>query len=161
MEENNSFVASEPTPAYGTNSYADVMGYLHSIRITPQVKESVGRRLLVEVTEPYLAKTFARLDELSQLREDWDGEGALPISPRVIRNMKDVLLISDNEDWENWMIGPDSNACIGLQSKRSRACVSLGAKEYSYYWETDKGEEGKSHVEFSPEKLLELMRRIV
>lgn len=141
-------------------SYADVMGYLHSIRITPQVKESVGRRLLVEVTEPYLAKAFARLDDLSQLKAGWDGRGAKKISYYVLKNLRNVLLISDNEDWKNWMISPDTNGALGLQSKHGIATISVGDKEFSYYIETDKGEVGKSHVEFSPEQLLEIMRKI-
>ena len=102
-------MAAEPVMARSMISYADVMGYLHSIRITPEVKESVGRRLVVEVTEPNLAKAFARLDHLSQLKPDWDGHGAEKVSYYVLRNIRDVLLISDNCDWRDWMISPDAN----------------------------------------------------
>jgi hypothetical protein len=160
MEQDDIMMAEEPMVVRPMASYADVMGYLHSIRITPQVKESVGRRLLLEVTEPYLAKAFARLDDLSQLCAGWDGRGAKKISYYVLKNLRNVLLISDNEDWKDWMISPDTNGAVGLQSKRGIATISVGDKEFSYYRETDKGEEGESHVEFSPEKLLELMRRI-
>lgn len=161
MEDSEVMIAAEPALAYSTNSYADVMGYLHSIRITPEVKESVARRLLVEVTEPYLAKAFSRLDELSQLKTDWDGRGAKKISYYVLRNVKDVLLISDNADWEYWMISPDTNGALGLQSKSGKASISVGDKEFSYYCLTANGEEGKSHVAFSPESMLSIMRRIV
>ena len=160
MENNEGIIASEPVAAYRTNSYAEVMTYLHSIRITPEVKESVARRLLVEVTEPYLAKSFARLDELSQLKADWDGRGAKKPSYLVIQNLRDVLLISDNADWEYWMISPDTNGALGLQSKRGVASISVGDREFSYYSETKNGEEGKSHVMFTPERLLSIMRKI-
>jgi len=102
----------------------DVMTFLHSMPMTHTVKEQVALRLVKEVTEPALSRAFDTVDELSRLQENWDGEGALPISPRVLRNIKDVLLISDNSDWENWMMGPETNATIGLQSKLSRALVS-------------------------------------
>ena len=66
MEDNVSTKASEPVAAYPMTSYNDVMSYLHSIRIAPEVKASVGRRLIVEVTEPYLSKAFDRIDHLSR-----------------------------------------------------------------------------------------------
>ena len=72
--------ASEPAAAYGTNSYVDVMNFLHSMPISRNVKRQVAIRLVKEVSEPALADAFDKLDELSRLPEDWDGEGALPIS---------------------------------------------------------------------------------
>ena len=160
MEDREVMMVEEPAAAYATNSYAGVMGYLHSIKITPEVKESVARRLLLEVTEPYLAKTFERLDDLSLLKADWDGRGAKRISLYVLRNIKEVLLISDNADWKYWMISPDTNGALGLQSKNGKASISVGDKEYSYYCITENGEEGQSHVLFTPESLLSVMRRI-
>ena len=145
---------------YGTNSYMDVMNLIHSMPITRKVKRQVAIRLVQEVSEPALADAFDRLDELSHLSDDWDGEGALKISPRVMKNMKDVLLISNNEDWENWMFGPEANATIGLQSKQSRACVSLGAKEFSYYVRKDGERKAASHVDFSPSVFLDILREI-
>jgi len=141
-------------------TYYDVMMYLHSIPISKEVKENVGRRLVKEVTEPALAKAYATVDELSRLEEDWDGEGALPISQNVLKNIKNVLLISDNSDWENWMISPDSNATLGLQSKQSRACVSLGAKEFSYFVRKNGEKMAASHVDFSPSLFLTTLRKI-
>ena len=111
-------------------------------------------------SEPALADAFDKLNELSRLPEDWDGEGALPISPSIISNMKEVLLLSDNEDWENWTIGPETNACIGLQSKHSRACVSLGAKEFSYYVRKNGERMAASHVVFNPSLFLDTLRAI-
>ena len=154
-------MAAEPAIAYPTTSYHDVMGYLHRIRITPAVKESVARRLLVEVTEPDLAKTFERLDHLSQLKADWDGRGARRISYAVLDNLRDVLLISDNDDWKNWMISPAPNGSLSLQSKRHTASISVGDNDYSYYSLRGNVEEGDSHLEFTPDGFLSIMRRIV
>jgi hypothetical protein len=160
MSETISHKASEPALSYSTNSYVDVMTFLHSMPITRKVKRQVALRLVQEVSEPALADAFDKLDELSQLKEDWDGEGALPISPRVMKNMKDVLLISDNDDWENWAFGPEVNACIGFQSKRSGACVSLGAKEFSYYVKKNGERMAGSHVDFTPSVFLDTLRKI-
>lgn len=160
MEDNRRDTAQEPALAYRTNSYADVMFFLHTMRITPEVKEQVGRRLVLEVTSKYLAKAFARLDHLAELEKDWDGEGALPISRKVLDNVKRVLLISEDEDWKNWMIGPDTNATLGLQSKITDACISIGSDDFSYYAQVNGKEIHGSHVVFKPSSFLKIMREI-
>lgn len=160
MSEISTHTVNEPTLSYGSNSYTDVMSVIHSMPISRKVKQQVALRLVQEVTEPALAEAFDKLDELGRLREGWDGEGALPISAQVMKNMKDVMLISNNSDWENWMFGPEVNACIGLQSKGSGACVSLGGKEFSYFAIKDGKRIAASHVEFSPTDFLETLRQI-
>ena len=160
MEDDVTTMASEPVAAYGTNTYADVMNMLHTMPITPEVKERVARRLTLEVTSKNLSKAFARLDHLATLKNDWDGEGALPISKKVINNVKSVLSISDDEDWEEWMIGPEGNATLGLQSKTTRAAMSVGAEEFSYFAMINGKRYGESHVKFTPESFLDIMRKI-
>ena len=145
---------------YKGNSYAEIMAYLYSIPITPEVKETVGRRLVKEVTEPALSKAFAQIDEIAKLRNGWAGKGSYAISPAVLKNLKQVLLISDNADWTEWTISPDVNATVGLQSKTSQALMSLGIKEFSYYSDKDGQERGESHIDFSPETFLNVMRQI-
>ena len=125
MEDNGVMQAAEPTVAYGANSYASVMCLLHNLSITPEVKEQVGRRLMLEVTSKYLSKAFDRLDHLSQLEKNWDGEGALPISCKVINNVKSVLAISEDDDWRNWMIGPDTNATLGRMHVSALVLMSI------------------------------------
>ena len=118
-------MASEPVMARPMTSYNDVMGYLHSIRIS------------------------------------WDGYGAEKISYQVVSNLRQVLLISDDKDWENWMISPASNGTLGLQSKLNVASISVGDEEYSYYSCRDGREDWGDFVPFSPSGFLEVMRRIV
>ena len=146
--------------SYGRSSYVDVMTLLHSISITPEVKESVGRRLVQEVREPALANAFAQIEKLSELRKGWAGKGSHAISPVVLKNLKQVLLISDNADWTEWTISPDVNATVGLQSKSSQALISLGTEEFSYYTDKDGQEQGASHLSFTPEAFLRVMRQI-
>ncbi len=154
-------VASEPMIAHSMTSYNDVMGYLHSIHITPEVKASVGRRLLKEVTEPCLAKAFARLDQLSQLKDGWDGNGGMKISYYVLRNLRNVLLISDNEDWKNWTISPAPNGTLSLQSKCHTSSISVGDKEFSFYCSKGTEEEWADDMTFTPYSMLKTMRHIV
>ena len=152
-------MVSEPSVAPPMTSYADVMTYLHSIRLSREDKEKVARRLTIEVTQPALAEAYERIDYLATLQKDWDGEGALPISPKVIRNIKSTLMISDNADWQNWAISPDGNATLGLQSKKQKALISIGALEFSYFAMIGGRKYGESHVPFTPESLLSILRR--
>lgn len=161
MEDNGIMMASEPAvAAYPTTSYVDVMRYLHTIRISPDDKKRVASRLTLEVTGKNLSRVFARLDYLASLKENWDGEGGLPVSRRVLDNVKNTLLISDDEDWQEWLLGTDANATIGLQSKLTKACISLGAREFSYYARKNGERLGESHIDFTPEALLNTMRKI-
>ena len=98
MSENHPQIASEPAPAYGTNSYMDVMTFLHSMPMTHTVKEQVACRLTLEVTEPALAKAFDKINEMELLKDGWAGDGSYAVSRRVLNNLKSVLLISDNAD---------------------------------------------------------------
>lgn len=120
----------------------------------------VAQRLTVEVTQPALAEAYDRIDHLSTLAKDWDGHGALPISFRVLKNIKSVLMISQNSDWEHWMIAPDTNATIDLESEKTGAVISLGAYEYSYFAKVNGERLGESHIDFKPEAFLELMRKL-
>lgn len=161
MKDNNMKIASEPMVAHPLTSYNDVMSYLHSIHITHEDKVRVARRLTAEVTGQYLSKAFDRLDHLAQLKEGWNGEDARKVSYDAIHNLRDVLLISDNEDWEFWMISPALNGSLTLQSKRHPASISVGDKAFSFYSETENGEDWDDNVSFTPSEFLETMRRIV
>ena len=160
MDENRTTKVTEPAVANPTTSYADLMAYIHSIHISREDKERVARRLTVEVTNPALADAYDRIDHLSTLNKDWDGHGALPISHRVLDNIKRVLMISQDSDWEHWMLAPDTNATIVLESENSEAVISLGVREYSYYARINGVRYGESHIDFTPESFLELMNKI-
>ena len=154
-------MASEPTAAYPTTSYMDAMAMIHTMHLTREDKERVGRRLVVETTEANLSKAFERIDHLGQLKDNWDGYGAKKISYYVLRNMRDVLLISDNEDWENWMISPAPDGTLALQSKCHTSSISVGDKEFSYYSAKGDMEDWADDVIFTPNSFLEVMRKIV
>jgi len=159
MEDNRVKMASEPAASSTITSYNDVMDYIHSVHMSREDKEKVAQRLTAEVTQPALAEAYDRIDHLSTLANDWDGHGALPISYKVLKNIKSVLMISQNSDWEHWMIAPDTNATIGLESEKTGAVISLGAYEYSYFAKVKGERYGESHIDFKPETFLELMRK--
>ncbi len=161
MEDNAALMAQEPVMTSPMTSYNDVMSYLHSIRISEEVKRSVAQRLMEEVTGKNLSKAFARLEHLILLKDDWDGYGGRKISYQVIDNLRQVLLISDDKDWENWMISPEPSGTLALQSKEHIASISVGDEEFSYYSCRGNQEDWADDVKFEPNTFLSVMRRIV
>ena len=153
-------VVNEPVGTVEAASYTDVMDYLHSIYILREDKKRIAQRLTLEVTQPAMADAYERLDHFSLLKRDWDGRGALPISHRVIGNVRQVLMISDNDDWEKWMMSPDVNATLCLYAPKTKASISLGSHEFSYYARKNGERLGESHVAFTPEEFLNIMRRL-
>lgn len=158
--EQNDVMASEPMMVRPTTAYADVMTYLHGINISREDKLSVGRQLLFEAENEYLAKALSRLDYLASLPYDWDGYGASPVSAKVIEKMKAVVALSRDADWIGWTISPESNGALCLQSKQKMSSISVGTDEFSYYSCIDDREYGENYVPFSPENLLDTMRKI-
>ena len=153
-------MVQEPVLARPMTSYNDVMSYLHTICISPEDKRRVAKRLTLEVTGKNMSRVFDRIDYLSSLPSDWDGYGAQPVARKVILNLKEVLLLSDDNDWEDWLIGAEPNATIALQSRKNRASMSLGKEEFSYYALIDGKERGESHVVFSPNRFLDIMKSL-
>jgi hypothetical protein len=159
--EDKPMMAEDPIVAYPVTSYADAMAMIHTMHLSREDKERVGRRLVLETTEKNLSNAFDRLEHLSMLEPGWAGDGTHSVSRRAINNLKDVLLISNDDDWEYWMISPAPNGSLGLQSKRHTASISVGDKEFSFYSETDKGEDWGDGITFTPSAILDIMRRIV
>lgn len=160
METNGVMTANEPVAAYGTNSYADVMMMLYSMPITSEVKRHVSRRLAMEVDGKYLEQAIERVNHLARLKNDWDGYGASRILPEVVSNIREVLLMSDDTDWKDWLIGPENNGTLGIQSRKNRASISLGRSEFSYYALINGKRLGKSHIDFTPEAFYQVMRML-
>ena len=160
MDGNDMMKASEPVATYGTNSYADVMMMLYSMPITPEVKEHVGHRLVLEVTGKNLSRVIARIDHLAHLGTNWDGCGASHILPSVVTNIRSVVLSSKDTDWIDWTISPNVNGTLFLQSTKHVSSLSLGEHEFSFFTKKDGQREGCSHIPFNVASFLSTMRKL-
>ncbi len=161
MEEVNSMAtAQEPIASYATNSYVDVMMMLYSMPITPEVKEHVGQRLVLEAREENLSKAIERINHLAKLNDGWDGYGASRILPKVVSNIRKVLLSSEDAYWQYWAISPNLNGTLFLQSTKYICSLSLGSDEYSYFSKKDGERVGASHLPFSVKDFLSTMRAL-
>jgi len=160
MEEKTEMMAAEPEMAYGVNTYADVMAYLHSIKISPETMLSLSNQLRFEAHNLHISIALRRLDQLKSLRYDWDGNGATPVDREVIANMLSVVKHSEDKDWSFWVISPETNGTLNITSKNQMSSISLGIKEFSFYSFSADGEKIGSHLPFSPEAFVQTMRQI-
>ena len=160
MEDKDVVTVEEPVAAHGTNSYSDVMMMIYSMPITPEVKEHVAHRLVLEVTGENLPCVIARIAHLAKLKNDWDGCGASRILPNVVSNIRAVVLSSKDADWSDWTISPNVNGTLFLQSTKYVSSLSLGEKEFSFFTMKGGQREGKSHIPFSAGSFLAAMRKL-
>lgn len=154
-------VAAEPITTFGTtSSYNDVMTSIYRMRIPANLKERVGMRLVVESRGRYLSNAFDRVDHLSKLKDNWDGERASHILSEILDNIRDVLMFSNDSDWQKWSISPDINGTLILQSDDALSAISLGCNEFSYLSRHNGKRVAKSHVTFSVDSFLNIMRTL-
>ena len=153
--------ANEPIATYGQNTYADVMAYLHSIRLSPEVMESLGHQLIFEAKNEHIGTALRRLEQISALEYDWDGYGAPQINKTVLDNLKKVINASEDKDWVEWVISPETQGTLCITSKNQTASISLGINEFSYYSFSMFGEKAESHVPFTPTAFLNTMKKLI
>ncbi len=101
-----------------------------------------------------------RLSDFQEYEAGWDGENALPLNHLVVKNFKSVLQESNDNDWTDWTFFPSANGTILLQNKKRKSGINIGTQGFSYYL-TENGEaKGENHLEFSPQEVLRIMRKI-
>jgi hypothetical protein len=98
------------------------------------------------------------LDKLSYLKAGWDGLEALPVSKGVVNNVSQLLTISTNIDWRDWIIEPNINGTVILRSMSRMAGISIGSDTFSYYKKEGKSVTGHDGVDFSASAVLSVMR---
>lgn len=108
-----------------------------------------GVKKVVAVHKKVLLKNqldqMAQLDKLDSLKENWDGEGALPLSKKVVENSRKIIQKADDKTLASWTFSPETNGTLILQKNDNTSCISIGEKDYSAVSSTDV----KSHEPFS------------
>lgn len=103
------------------------------------------------------------LEQLSDFQEyeaGWDGAGALPLSKKVVKNFKAVLAKASEKSLQGWHLEPQSNGTLLMQDYNCNAGINLGTKDFSYFIIIDGNVEGQNNVKFSPNAVLNVIRKI-
>lgn len=100
------------------------------------------------------------LDKISYLKAGWDGLDALPIAQEAILNVLQLLSVSDNHVWHNWLIEPNINGTLILRSRSHLSAISLGADSFSYYKKEGRNIKGQDNMPFSAEAVVGIMQSL-
>jgi hypothetical protein len=101
-----------------------------------------------------------RLNELANLQQNWDDDGASPIEPQVVANIKQILELSTDTALSSWVLFPDINGTLLIKIKSKQASISIGTSEFSYAY-TKEGESRRaSHRPFSADAVIRLINEI-
>ena len=105
-------------------------------------------------------RLWNRMHELSTLPAGWDGGDALPMQEKTVKNVQRLIKAGVNSDFKDWVLFPDDNGTVLMQSKNGEASISIGNNSYSFvYLKNGELKAGES-VRFSPSAVLRTMRNI-
>lgn len=75
-----------------------------------------------------------RLDTLSNLKDDWDEEGAKPIDSRVVQNARLILKNLNESQLNGWELFPAVNQTLTFQNTIKDAMLSIGSDDYTFVY---------------------------
>jgi len=119
---------------------------------TPNISEKIQDKY---------SSTHKRLEELSNLKQGWDGYGALPIEDEAIRNIERVLMVSEFSDFSKWIIFPDVDGSIylDLKSDIKEAGINIFSNRFSYFIK-DKKLAGDKNINFDVPVFIKIMKTL-
>ena len=154
----------------GKNSpvtYDAVMTYLHSINMTIETKHSVGKSLVNEAkredAQTKLQEQFRikkDLDLFATYKENWDGEGGLPVSTEALKNVESLLPYLSSRCLLQIDIYPENNGSLLIMWRTKEAGINIGNDTYTFYQINDNEVDGKSHLPFNIDDVIETAEKI-
>ena len=103
-------------------------------------------------------KLKIRLEQLSTLKQGWDGNNAQPVHPAVLSNMRAVLHQCNEKDMASWLLFPDvnGNLYLDLKSDNIDAGIVLAENTFSYFTDEKDGKD----IPFSPTTFIQVINSI-
>ena len=105
-------------------------------------------------------RLWNRTAVLSKLYKGWDGADALPIESKTIANMQKVLKKCNDNDFEGWVLFPDDNGCLLLQTQNKNASISLGNNLFSFVYQKGGNIISGENIRFSVLSFLNALKSI-
>lgn len=106
-------------------------------------------------------RLLEKLSDYQEYEQDWDGDGALPLNAVVAKNFKSVLRHCNDESiLDDWTIFPAANGSLLFQYNKKEGGINIGKNDFSYYIISGGGVKGENSLTFSPERVVECMKKI-
>jgi hypothetical protein len=105
-------------------------------------------------------RLWNRTVELAALTAGWDGAQALPMEKKALQNMQRLIKAGESEDFQQWVLFPDDNGTILMQSKDGKASISIGNNSYSFVCTKEGKVDAGQNVKFSAASALKTLRAL-
>lgn len=105
-------------------------------------------------------RVWNRLQELSQLKDGWDGLDSRRINHRVIEQVQDLLFTCSDIDLMDWVLFPEARGYLYLDYSHqgNMAGISLCEGEFSFFTIHDGNTKKGESIPFKPEKVISVLR---
>jgi hypothetical protein len=105
-------------------------------------------------------RLWNRTAELAVLTKGWDGAYAMPIEKKAVQNMQRLIKAGTSEDFKDWVLFPDDNGTLLMQSKDGMASISIGNSSFSFVYTKGGKVNAGENIRFSALKVLKTLRDI-
>ena len=105
-------------------------------------------------------RLWNRTLELAELTVGWDGAQALPMEKKALQNMQRLIKAGESTDFRQWVLFPDDNGTILMQSKDGKASISIGNNSYSFVCTKEGKFNAGQNVKFSTASALKTLRSL-
>lgn len=123
-------------------------------------RKSNKAKLCQKDNDPVLEKLLSDFEKLKEdYPDNWDEEGAVAITQAVSDNYKAVLRKGSGLIVDKWWLAPMPNGTVVLISNKKHSNIQIGDSTISYFITHNKEYEGESSIDFSVDKVLEIIRK--
>lgn len=122
--------------------------------------KGIGMRTANPAISPTAQRLLKDLDTFITYPKGWDGDSAEPLSPVVIKNFRNLLKKSNEEDLQDWNIFPEKNGTLILENSQRQAQINIADKEYSYFLMDGTNLKGEDHLKLTANHLLQTIKAI-
>lgn len=140
--------------------FREIKPWLDSEAILRKIIASVRELVSVPSRGVFYTKLLEKLSDYQEYEYDWDGDGALPLNAQAVKNFKAILKQCDDDSLANWSIFPSANGTLLFQYNKKKSGINIGKGDFSYYEIADGNVKGENSLPFSPEKVVECMKKI-
>jgi len=105
-------------------------------------------------------RLWKRTLELAELTAGWDGAQALPMEKKALQNTQRLIKAGESTDFRQWVLFPDDNGTILMQSKDGKASISIGNNSYSFVCTKEGKVNAGQNVKFSTASALKTLRSL-
>lgn len=105
-------------------------------------------------------RLWNRTAELAALTKGWDGASAMPVEKKVVQNMQRLIRTGESSDFSGWVLFPDDNGTLLMQSKDGMASISIGKSSFSFVYTKNGKVNAGENIRFSAIKALKTLRDI-